>query len=64
MPGHQPVAELLQHKAAKPRHRRRGFVEVSADEIAPILRVEPRRYVRSSAQHRQPSDERVHRGSA
>ena len=40
---HQPVAEFFQHMAAKPRYRRRGFVEIGPDEVAPILRVEPRR---------------------
>ena len=43
---HQPVAELLQHMAAKPRHRGRGFVEIGVDEVAPVLRVEPRREAR------------------
>ena len=47
---HQPVAELLQHMAAKPRHRRRGFVEIGADQIAPVLRVEPRRETRRADQ--------------
>ena len=44
--GHQPVAELLQHMAAETRHRRRGLVEIGADQIAPVLRVEPRRETR------------------
>ena len=39
---HQPVAELLQHMAAKPGHRRRGLVEIGVDEVAPVLRVELR----------------------
>ena len=40
--GHQPVAELLQHMAAETGHRRRGLVEIGADEIAPVFGVEPR----------------------
>ena len=43
---HQPVAELLQHMAAKPGHRRRGFVEIGVDEVAPVLGVELRREAR------------------
>ena len=39
---HQPVAELLQHMAAEPGHRRRGLVEIGVDERAPILRVKLR----------------------
>ena len=41
--GHQPVAELFQHMAAEARHRGRRFVEIGADQIAPVLGVEPRR---------------------
>ena len=37
---HQPVAELLQHMAAQTGHRCLCFVEVGADEIVPIFRVE------------------------
>ena len=37
---HQPVAELFQHVAAEPGHRRRSFVEIGVDEVAPILGVE------------------------
>ena len=39
---HQPVAELLQHMAAKPGHRRRSLVEIGVDEVAPVLGVELR----------------------
>ena len=39
---HQPVAELFQHMAAKPGHRRRSLVEIGVDECAPILGVELR----------------------
>ena len=52
---HQPVAELLQHMAAEPRHRRGGLVEIGADEVAPVLRVEPRREARSSRRDRRTS---------
>ena len=38
--GHQPIAELLQHMAAKPGHRRRSLVEIGVDEVAPVLGVE------------------------
>ena len=38
--GHQPIAELLQHMAAEPRHRARGLVEIGPDQVAPVLRVE------------------------
>ena len=44
--GHQPVAELLEHMAAEPRHRRRGLVEIGVDEVAPVLGVELRREAR------------------
>ena len=37
---HQSVAELLQHMAAKIGHRRRSFVEIGVDEVAPIFGVE------------------------
>ena len=37
---HQPVAELFQHVAAKPGHRRRSFIEIGVDEAAPVLSVE------------------------
>ena len=37
---HQPVAELFQHMAAEPGHRRRGLVEIGAHEITPVLGVE------------------------
>ena len=30
---HQPVAELFQHMAAKPGHRRRSLVEIGVDEV-------------------------------
>jgi hypothetical protein len=40
--GHQPVAKLFQDMPAKPGHRRRGFVEISVDEVAPVLRVDLR----------------------
>ena len=43
---HEPVAEFFQHMAADSRHRVRRFVEIGADEIAPVLRVEPRRKAR------------------
>ena len=36
---HQPVAELLQHMPAERSHRLRGFVEICAYEVAPILGV-------------------------
>ena len=36
---HQPVAELLQHMAAKIGHRLRRFVEIGVDEVAPVLGV-------------------------
>ena len=39
---HQPVAELLQHMAAKIGHRRRSFVEIGVDEVAPVFGVELR----------------------
>ena len=39
---HQPVAELLQHMAAKSGHRLRRFVEIGVDEVAPVLGVELR----------------------
>ncbi len=39
---HQPVAELLGDMPAHLRHRRRGGIEIGADEIAPFLGVEPR----------------------
>ena len=39
---HQPVAELLQHVAAKPSHRRRRLIEIGVDEVAPVLRIELR----------------------
>jgi len=39
---HQPVAELLGDMPAHLRHRRRGSIEIGADEIAPFLGVEPR----------------------
>ena len=37
---HQPVAELLQHMAAKIGHRRRSFVEIGVDEVAPVFGVQ------------------------
>ena len=40
--GHQPVAELLQHMPAEAGHRRRGFVEIGVDEVAPVFGVELR----------------------
>ena len=36
---HQPVAEPLQHMTAKPSDRSRRFVEISVDEVAPVLGV-------------------------
>ena len=39
---HQPVAELLGDMAAHLRHRRRGGIEISADQVAPLLGIEPR----------------------
>ena len=39
---HQSVAELFQHMAAQPAHRRRSFVEIGVDEVAPVLRVQLR----------------------
>ena len=39
---HQPVAELLQHVAAKIGHRLRRLVEIGVDEVAPVLGVELR----------------------
>ena len=39
---HQPVAELLQHMAAKIGHRRRSLVEIGVDEVAPVLGVQLR----------------------
>ena len=44
--GHQTIAEPFQYVAAKARHRLRSLVEIGPDEIAPILRVEPRRKAR------------------
>ena len=41
---HDPVAELFGDVPAHLRHRRRGGVEIAADEIAPVLGVEFRRY--------------------
>jgi hypothetical protein len=41
---HQPVAELFCHMAAHLRHRGRGTVEISVDEVTPLLSVEPCRY--------------------
>ena len=38
---HQPVAELLGDMAAHLRHRRRGGIEIGADQIAPLLGIEP-----------------------
>ena len=37
---HQPVAELLGDLAAHLRHRRRGGIEIGADQIAPFLGIE------------------------
>jgi hypothetical protein len=37
---HQPVAELFGHMAAHLRHRRRGIVEISVDEVTPLLGIE------------------------
>ena len=48
--GHEPVAEPLQHVAAKPSHRRCGLVEIGVDQAAPILGVEPRRERRRTDQ--------------
>ena len=39
--GHQPVAELLQDMAAETGHRGRGLVEIGADQVAPVLGVQP-----------------------
>ena len=39
---HQPVAELLRHMTAHLRHRRRGGIEIGADEVAPLLGIELR----------------------
>ena len=39
---HQPVAELLQDMPAKFGRRSRGRIEVGADQVAPVLGVEPR----------------------
>ena len=39
---HQPVAELLGDMPAHLGHRRRSGIEVGADEVAPLLGVEPR----------------------
>jgi len=36
---HEPVTELFGDMAAHPRHRRRGGIEIGADEIAPFLGV-------------------------
>ena len=44
--GHQTIAEPFQYVAAKARHRLRSLVEIGPDQIAPILRVEPRRKAR------------------
>ena len=44
--GHQTIAEPFQYVAAKARHRLRSRVEIGPDEIAPVLRVEPRRKAR------------------
>ncbi len=48
--GHQPVAELLQDMAAESRHRGRRFVEIGADQVAPVLGVEPRREARRAGE--------------
>ena len=39
---HQPVAELFQHIAAEPSHRRRSLVKIGVDECAPVLGVKLR----------------------
>ena len=39
---HQPVAELLGDLAAHFRHRRRGGIEIGADQVAPLLGIELR----------------------
>jgi hypothetical protein len=39
---HQPVAEFLQHMAAKSRHCRGSLVEIGVDDVAPVLGVELR----------------------
>ena len=39
---HQPVAELLGDMAAHLRDRRRGGIEIGADQIAPLLGIELR----------------------
>ena len=39
---HQPVAELLGDMAAHLRHRRRSGIEISADQVAPLLGIELR----------------------
>jgi hypothetical protein len=44
--GHQPVAELFQHVAAKTSHGRRCVIEISVDEVTPVLGVEPGRQTR------------------
>ena len=39
---HQPVAELLGDMAAHLRHRRRGGIEIGADQVAPLLGIKLR----------------------
>jgi hypothetical protein len=52
---HQPVAELLGNMAAHFRHRRGCGIEIGADEVAPLLGIEPRRNagrIHQIAEHR------------
>ena len=52
---HQPVAELLGDIAAHLRHRRRSGVEISANQVAPFLGIEPARQCRSNPPDRRTS---------
>jgi hypothetical protein len=47
---HQPVAQPLEDMAAEPGHGLRRLVEVSVDQVAPVLGVELRRHARRSDQ--------------
>jgi hypothetical protein len=38
---HQPVAQLLGDMAAHLRHCRRGGIEIGANQVAPLLGIEP-----------------------
>ena len=61
--GHQPVAELLQHVAAKLGHRLRRFVEIGVDQVAPVLGVELGRKARRSDEVAEQDRDRAALGS-